>query len=1009
MNLQIGNESIREQNLNKNAGVAAYEKTQQASNHAAGAHSVAATDAFRLDLKGAGRTDTILDDGKKESVEMTAEMNAAGAQAKKDYMVLASNTMSPEAYGELAKDGYRPQETDPEDVVNTVDKIKARMAAAGKVIRGYNDDLSSEQLIQITGSEAYAAELTRAFSAQNVPLSETAAEEAAELRDTMQKITELTDGAKNYLVEHALQPTAENLYLAAHSASGVPAGKAAGYVQTGQYLGRTAATQDTAALREQTEKLILRAGDEVTDERLATAERMLSQGVSLTEENYLAMRKLDELQLPMSDAKIADVAARALSDAVPALKEDLTEDRTLLEQAVAAKEAIDSVSDEDVDRIAESELPLTIKNLSAKAAQIPAESPKTESSEARVITARRQVAEVRLTMTVEVNLRLLKRGVALDTTELSRLVEDLKSMEKEIMQRTFEAKDDAEAALRSSIFDETTRAVSEIPGMPVSVVGDLLVRRSSITTVTLTQYTESAKSAQLAFAAAGERYETMMTVPRADLGDSLRSAFDRADSLMKELGIEQTEENARAVRILGYNEMELSAENIDAVKEAYRTVNDITERMTPAVTLQMIREGVNPMRLTMDELDRRLSRVTDGIAPTGEKYSEYLVRLEQKNAITSEEKESYIGIYRMLHQIGKHDTAAVGTLLKQGTELSFSNLMTAVRSRRDRGMDISVNDDLDGVTSTVTNGIDEQIEAAYAAGSYFSAEEELKEASGVPIEVYEELQQMQLPASADHVLGLNENRKDRGSLHRGVKDAARHLSERVSGVSGAIHGAATEETAADTERLSAEGASDAEKALEAAIADTLESFTSPESAQEAYSRMTELMEQTVGEAMETSTDTIDVRRYSLMMKQIGVAGALSREESYDIPMLLEGEETTVNVRIVHEGRQTADAEIRMETSQYGHVRARFSALASGALQGYAVCGSEEGTERLSGLEGILRERFSENGLELGELYFATSERAALNISAVLSDERNSSVDTTVLYRAAKIFLTTIGA
>lgn len=1087
MNLQVGNGSIQE--LNQGAAehkasrqgnaAAVYGKMQQGAANAAGARSIAAKDAFRLDLKGAGRTDTILGDGKKEAFDPMAEAGAADLQTQKDFMILASNTMSPEAYGKLSEEGFRPQEMDPEEIVDTVDQIKAKMAAAGKVIRGYNDDLSTEQLTQITGSAAYAAELERAFSEREMPLDEDVAAQAASLRKSLLTITALTDGAKNYLVENGLRPTAENLYLAAHSVTGAPGGVGSGYVQTGQYLGKTAAAEDVAALRAQTESLIRRAGDEVTQDRIETAERMLKQGVALTEENYLAMRTLDELTFPMTDAKIADIATCAAADGVMAGKADVSREKTCLEQAVETKALTDRITPEAVDALAESDLPLTLKNLFAQEAALQEgdsgrsriSSPggrdsvretagkgtgKAGATEAageaagaalpdeRVITARRQVAEVRLTMTVEVNLRLIKQGVSLDTTELSRLVEDLKSMEKEIMQRRFEAKEDAEAALRSSVYDETGKAVSEIPGMPVSVVGDLLVRRASITTVTLTQYTETAGKAQLAFATAGERYETMMTVPRADLGDSLKSAFDRADSLMKELGIEASEENARAVRILGYNEMEITSRNIEAVKEAYRTVSDITERMTPAVTLQMIREGVNPMRLTLEELDRRLHSVTDGIAPTGEKYSDYLVRLEEKNAITSEEKESYIGIYRMLHQIGRHDTAAVGALLKQGGELSFSNLMTAVRSRRDRGMDISVDDGFGGMERRVTNGIDGQIaaayeeislrereavpgpgdpaegarealEEAYVMGEYLTAAGELKEAADAPAEIFEELQQMGIPATAEHVLGLEENRRDPGSLHRNVRDAARRISRSSAGnMERAGDGRRTDERVADV-RDTASGTveesvsgSSAEQALEAAMADTLESFTSPETAQDAYLRMTGLMEQTVGEAMETGEDVIDVRRYSLMMKQIGVASALSKEESYDIPMVLEGEETTVNVRIVHEGRESADVRIHMETARYGHVKARFTASTSG-LTGYTVCESEESSRKLSGLEEVLRERFLQEGIGLGELYFATSERAALNIPSSGTDEDSSGIDTTVLYRAAKIFLKTVGA
>ena len=48
--------------------------------------------------------------------------------------------------------------------------------------------------------------------------------------------------------------------------------------------------------------------------------------------------------------------------------------------------------------------------------------------------------------------------------------------------------------------------------------------------------------------------------------------------------------------------------------------------------------------------------------------------------MTKEEKEAYIGIYRLLRQLEKTDGAAIGALLQQGAEPTLKNLLTAVRS-----------------------------------------------------------------------------------------------------------------------------------------------------------------------------------------------------------------------------------------------------------------------------------------------------------------------------------------
>ena len=76
-----------------------------------------------------------------------------------------------------------------------------------------------------------------------------------------------------------------------------------------------------------------------------------------------------------------------------------------------------------------------------------------------------------------------------------------------------------------------------------------------------------------------------MTAPRADLGDSIKTAFRNIDELLRENSMEVTPDNRRAVRILGYNSMEITEENINAVKEADAMLNRVLSRMTPEKTL----------------------------------------------------------------------------------------------------------------------------------------------------------------------------------------------------------------------------------------------------------------------------------------------------------------------------------------------------------------------------------------------------------------------------------------
>ena len=79
---------------------------------------------------------------------------------------------------------------------------------------------------------------------------------------------------------------------------------------------------------------------------------------------------------------------------------------------------------------------------------------------------------------------------------------------------------------------------------------------------------------QKAYEEAGERYETLMTAPRSDLGDSIRKAFSNVDDILTDMSLEKTSENQRAVRILAYNSMEITPENIEKLEERAKLVID---------------------------------------------------------------------------------------------------------------------------------------------------------------------------------------------------------------------------------------------------------------------------------------------------------------------------------------------------------------------------------------------------------------------------------------------------
>lgn len=718
--------------------------------HVHGSHNGAAREAggtvhkagsrgFSVDFSGGLPGNQAYDKQGKTIEDVMAEAAATDVSLQKDYMTVMSNSMSDEDFAKLSEEGYDPGVMEPEEAVTILDTIKAELAESGNVIAGYNDDIDIETLKKITGSEVRAQEILDAFHQYDIPVTEKNVQDAQAAMEMAEQVTrqlqsgtkEDIEGVKKYLLENHLSPVLENLYRAVYSGSHDADVQGRGYFaeSTGGYYGRKADQVDVSALQASMEKVIKEAGYEVTEETLQDAAWMVETGLPLTAESFAELNQINQaINEIMQDGRTANVT-------------DVLGQEPLLEKAVRVEQEAAAITDAAVDKVVADGDRLDLAHLTAAQEKIESETQgdvagQMDASD-RSIYARRQMEEVRLYMSVQVNYRLLKQGISIDTTELSTLVENLKAAEQEIQRvlfgRSGEGSDTGSGAMNtgdvamtsikemSALFQETISKVRAIPGMPASILGELLQENKTAFSqnVTVDMVYETGAARQSAYAAMEERYEPLMTAPMAEYGDSIEKAFRNVDDILQEMNLETTEGNRRAVRILGYNGMEISEENIHAVKETYATVSRVIDKMTPAATLDLIREGVNPLTVSMEELENHLADRDGGSQEEMEKYSHYLYRLEQRNEITPEEKESYIGIYRLLHQVEKRDGAAIGSLLNQGAEINFKNLLTAVRNHKRGRMDYQVDDDFGALKEEITgeggyrNSITMAIETAY--------------------------------------------------------------------------------------------------------------------------------------------------------------------------------------------------------------------------------------------------------------------------------------------------------
>ncbi len=610
----------------------------------------------------------------------------------------------------------------------------------------------------------------------------------------------------------------------------------------------------------------------------------------------------------------------------------------------------------------------------------------------------RQLEEIRLAMTVEANYRLLKRGVLIDTEPIVKLVEKLRASEDSYYENLLRAQGVESDEENTAIFRETTEKVSEIRYVPACVLG------LEEETGTINAIHRAGTALKENFDRANERYETLMTAPRVDLGDSIQKAFRNVDVILKDIGLEASEANRRAVRILGYNGLAITEESVAQMKQADEEVQRVFRNMTPAVVTQLIKRGINPLDMDFASLNaaaEQIRREADG-ADT-QRFAEYLWKLEKSDAITEDERNTYIGIYRLIHQVEQTDGAAVGAVMNRGADITMRNLITAVRSERRSGkMDYAVDGSFEPAAGGYREGsITDQIGASYhtncvkdimdvltpekvrmvlsrvpdwenmtpeqlkeALGEaqtdemgldYAYAKEqlaELEESARASQDIYRVLERYDIPNTAANVLAVEAMMKNRNQMYRKIFGTGPKAPGEEIG---------TEDLAAIREEL---------------IEEFGEAVKTPEEMGRAQEKLANVAENVMKTMIESDPVTsLDVREMRMLSSQLSVSSMLAKEEQYSIPVMVSDGVVNVTLKIVNGVDKKGTVDIMMESELRGKIAATFS-LYRDKVNGLIATDREETRELLEQNGGPLADDLG----KIGELTLHYAEIPDLDLN-----------------------------
>ena len=684
----------------------------------------------------------------------------------------------------------------------------------------------------------------------------------------------------------------------------------------------------------------------------------------------------------------------------------------------------------------------------------------------REVTALRQLEEIRLSMTQSVAVRMLSVDINIDTRELAQVVAKLRNAEAQLTQEMFAKQGVAPTEENKAIYQQMQADLQTIGTAPATRLG-VLAGTDALQSVTVHGFAKLVQEEHqiggqagdmqrrmsdnnvpdgvadistqtirrsVDFAAMERGYEALGTAPRADMGDSIRKAFSNIEDILTDMELPVDEEHTRAVQILGYNRMEITEENIAQIIEYDRAVNDMLAACHPNAVLSMIRDGINPLDMTVDELNQTLrdKNYKAGVKETDD-FATYLRDVEKRGQISSEERAGYIGLYRVFKQLEKSGDREAGYLFANNSRLTVRNLITAMRSRKAAGMEAVVDDSFGMLADLQTRGekMDDQIARAYAGrvgadgnwtGQLRMGEKDEYMSRNEPMAAQEEyknpwekISDSPMLAQAEQLLQANDIEESAQNLeaadyilqgmsvgpeaeavnHQASMNFYTFASQVWKQIGWQDH---TKEDAVDAETdAMAKSLTGEEIALPFESEMLLKQIEADADLAQMYADIRQQMvEQMYDQAEEGNITSDQLQGMKVVQAGFRILGAMAGRRQYQLPVETESGMKVVNLTMQTGGVEARGITIRMAAGVHGMLQAQIRMDEAGTCTGEILGGSSEANTWLAGQTDAFRELLA--GSEYADAAVALGE------SRTAARGTNGGADTQKLCRAAIFFV-----
>ena len=619
----------------------------------------------------------------KEADDVKSQIMASASSAKISLKALMMKLSGADAV-KLDEDGFNLTDATPDDMVNIIEKIKIELAMHSDDYVNYGTAVSKDKIESVTGSAATAASIESRMQGADIAVNDESVAEVNGVLEKSKELKPLSENTKNYMVANGIEPSIAGIYQAqaatssSISSDGVTITKSANAISDA----------DFEALRPGIEKIIASAGLEVNDKTLADARAFIDTQIPVTKENLEYKAQLDAIDIEKIQADPEEMLNKIFDN----MKLGGKAENTLItgspvDDIKTALDTINRAEYSDVAYVISKGETFTIANLKLeidarsfsidysvarfsswqetagrKVTGTSQEQNVSEEAEQAADKAYDMLVTARVLMSANASIYLVKNNISILTTPIDELNSML--MEYEQADEMYE-----EAQIAYTDVLEARKTLNEIVRNPARVFASMFDKMN-------------------------ETYEAVGTQIRGDLGDSLKKAVqESADDIIRELGLEGTDEDKEAIKVLAANNMDMTKENVEIVKSVNAMINNLIKNMKPETVLNMIKDGVNPMNASIEEVNEYLTEANDKASKDNEeKFSKFLYKLDRTNGITKEQRKQFIGIYQMMNIFTRDAGVAAGALIKQGAEVTMNNLMTAYNSRKHYDMDAVIDE-----------------------------------------------------------------------------------------------------------------------------------------------------------------------------------------------------------------------------------------------------------------------------------------------------------------------------